>query len=80
MSIFVPSSADLPEQVSQPQEEAAGPVYPGPTQRQLLRLHQQARSHREAQRPQNHGPLSAGQGNGIGLISAHHKVNVGVCH
>lgn len=41
MLIFVPSPPDFPEQVSQPQEEAAGPMYPGPAQHQLLRLRQQ---------------------------------------
>lgn len=42
------SPPDLPEQMSQPQEEAARPVYPGSTQRQLLRVRQQTWSHSEA--------------------------------
>ena len=37
--------ADLPEQVSQPQKEAAGAVHPGSALHKLLRLCKQTRSH-----------------------------------
>lgn len=77
------SSSDFPEQVSQPQEEAFGPMYPGPTQCQLLRLRQQTWSHSQTQRPQNHGPLSAGQGKLISLFSAqtcHNERDVNSMH
>lgn len=50
--------------MSQPQEEAAGAVRPGPAQLQLLRLCQQARSHGQTERPEDHGALPAGPGKG----------------
>lgn len=42
------SPPDLPEQMPQPQEEAARPVHPGSAQCQLLRVREQTGSHSEA--------------------------------
>lgn len=77
--VFV-SCTDLPEQVSQPQEEAAGAMHSGPTQCQLLRVRQQTRSHSQTQRPQNHGPLPAGQGKYTGNVALpKHKTCLQTC-
>lgn len=53
---------DLPQQASEPAQEAAGALHPGPACRQLLRVRQPARGHRQAERPEDHSALTARQG------------------